>query len=54
MSASPVISYERLLARASKVHDSKSEVIIIALAYYLGCTEDVPLSEIVADLEAKV
>jgi predicted DNA-binding protein len=46
--------YEKLLARASKVHASKSEVVISALAHYLGCTEDVPLSERVADLEAKV
>lgn len=46
--------YERLLAHASKVHVSKSEVVISALAHYLGCTEDVPLSQKVADLESKV
>jgi len=46
--------YERLLAHASKVHASRSEVVISALAHYLGCTEDVPLSERLADLEAKV
>jgi len=45
--------YERLLAHASKVHASKSEVVISALAHYLGCTDDVPLSQKVADLEAK-
>jgi metal-responsive CopG/Arc/MetJ family transcriptional regulator len=46
--------YEKLLAHASKVHASKSEVVITALANYLGCTEDVPLSARLADLEAKV
>ena len=46
--------YEKLLAHTSKVDVSKSEVIISALAQYLGCTEDIPLSQRVADLEAKV
>jgi len=46
--------YEKLLAHTSKVHVSKSEVVISALANYLGCTEDVPLNQKVADLEAKV
>jgi metal-responsive CopG/Arc/MetJ family transcriptional regulator len=46
--------YEKLLAHANKVRVSKSEVVISALANYLGCTENVPLSERVADMEAKV
>ena len=46
--------YEKLLVHTSKVHASKSEVIISALAHYLESTEDLPLSERVADLEAKV
>ena len=46
--------YEKLLAHTSKVDVSKSEVIISALAQYLGSTEDIPLSQRVADLEAKV
>jgi metal-responsive CopG/Arc/MetJ family transcriptional regulator len=46
--------YERLLAHTSKVKVSRSEVVISALANYLGATEDVPLSQKVADLEAKV
>jgi len=46
--------YERLLAHASKVHASKSEVVISALANYLGCTEDVPLSQKVANLEKRI
>jgi len=46
--------YERLMAHTSKVYVSKSEVVISALANYLGCTEDIPLSQKVADLKAKV
>ena len=46
--------YEKILDRTSKAHVSKSEVVITALANYLGCSEDVPLSQKVADLEAKV
>jgi hypothetical protein len=33
---------------------SKTEVVVNALASYLGCTEEVPLNERVASLEAKV
>ncbi|MGK7886832.1 MAG: hypothetical protein AB4057_19670 [Crocosphaera sp.] len=33
---------------------SKSEVVISALANYLECTEDIPISQRVADLESKV
>ena len=46
--------YEKLMAHANKVHVSKSEVVISALAHYLKSTEDIPLSERVANLEAKV
>ena len=46
--------YEKLMAHANKVHVSKSEVVISALAHYLKSAEDIPLSERVADLEAKV
>ena len=46
--------YEKLMAHAQKVHVSKSEVVISALAHYLESTEDIPLNERVADLEAKV
>jgi hypothetical protein len=42
------------MAHTSKVYVSKSEVVISALANYLGCTEDIPLSQKVADLKAKV
>jgi hypothetical protein len=46
--------YDKLLAHTSKVHISKSDVVISALAYYLGSTENLPLSQRVADLEAQV
>jgi predicted DNA-binding protein len=46
--------YEKLLAHANQVHASKSEVVISALAHYLGSTEDVPLSKRVTEIEAKV
>jgi predicted DNA-binding protein len=46
--------YEKLMVHANKVHVSKSEVVISALAHYLESTEDIPLSKRVADLEAKV
>ncbi len=46
--------YDKLMAHANKVNVSKSEVVISALAHYLESTEDIPLSERVASLEAKV
>ena len=46
--------YEKLLAHTSKVHTSKSEVIISALAQYLESTEDIPLSQRVAQVEKKL
>ncbi len=46
--------YEKLMVHANKVQVSKSEVIISALAHYLESTKDIPLSERLADLEAKV
>jgi hypothetical protein len=46
--------YDKLLAHTSKAHSSKSDVLISALASYLGATEDLPLSQRVADLEAQV
>ncbi len=46
--------YEKLLAHTSKVHVSKSEVIISALAQYLESTEDIPLSQRMAKVEKKL
>ena len=33
---------------------SKTDVVVSAIAQYLGCAESVPLSQRVAELEAKV
>jgi metal-responsive CopG/Arc/MetJ family transcriptional regulator len=46
--------YEKLMAHTSKVRVSKSEVIISALAQYLESTEDIPLSQRVAEVEKKL
>ena len=46
--------YEKLLAHTSRVNASKSEVIISALAHYLESTEDIPLSQRVAEVERKL
>ncbi len=45
---------QRLTAFMEQTSMSKTEVVINALASYLGCTEEVPLNERVASLEAKV
>ena len=46
--------HEKLLAHTSKVDVSKSEVIISALAQYLGCTEDIPLIPAIAPYELEM
>ena len=46
--------HEKLVFRAAKVHASKSQVIVSALANYLHSAEDVPLSLKVADLETRI
>ena len=43
--------YQKLINHAHKIHTSKSEVIISALASYLNSVEEIPLSIKVADLE---
>lgn len=45
---------QRLTAFMAQTGMSKTEVVVNALASYLGCTEEVPLNERVASLEAKV
>ncbi len=45
---------QRLTAFMEQTSMSKTEVVVSALASYLGCTEEVPLNERVASLEAKV
>jgi hypothetical protein len=45
---------QRLTTFMEQTGMSKTEVVVSALASYLGCTEEVPLIERVASLEAKV
>ncbi len=45
---------QRLTAFMAQTGISKTEVVINALASYMGCIEEVPLNERVASLEAKV
>ena len=37
-----------------QVGTSKTDVVVSAIAQYLGCSDSVPLSQRVAELEAKV
>ncbi|MEM8612491.1 MAG: ribbon-helix-helix protein, CopG family [Cyanobacteria bacterium P01_H01_bin.105] len=46
--------HKELENHAAKMEASKSEIIINALARYLECTEDIPLNQRVAALEAQV
>ncbi len=46
--------HKKLTVHAAKADISKSEVIISALAHYLSCTEDIPLSQRVAAIEARL
>ena len=45
---------QRLTAFMEQTGMSKTEAVTNALASYLGCTEEVPLNERVASLEAKL
>ena len=46
--------HDKLASHAEKADASKSEVILCALAQYLGCAEDVPLSQRVAKVEKRL
>ncbi len=45
---------ERLTSFRSQTGMSKTEVVINALASYMGCAEEISLTERMASLEAKV
>jgi hypothetical protein len=45
---------QRLTTFMAQTGMSKTEVVVSALASYLGCTEEVPLIERVTSLEAKL
>ncbi len=46
--------HQKLEAHATVTESFKSEVIISALAHYLDCTEDIPLTQRVTDVEQKL
>jgi predicted DNA-binding protein len=45
---------EELNSYVKRTHASKTEIVIGVLVRYLDCAEDLPLSQRVAELEAKV
>ncbi|MBD2607070.1 ribbon-helix-helix protein, CopG family [Scytonema hofmannii FACHB-248] len=45
---------EELNSHVERTGTSKTDVIVSAIATYLGCGSDVPLSQRVAELETKV
>lgn len=45
---------QRLTDYIERTGLSKTEVVINALASYMGCSEEIPLNERVASLEAKM
>ena len=45
---------EELNNYVERTGTSKTDLIVSAIATYLGCAEDVPLSQRVAELETKV
>jgi len=45
---------EKLNEYVERTGTSKTEVVVGALAEYLGCAEDIPISQRVAALESKV
>lgn len=46
--------HEKLVASAKQADTSKSEIILCALAQYLGDTEDIPITQRVAKLEQRM
>jgi hypothetical protein len=51
---SPSNLKERLTSFISQMGMSKTEVVINALASYMGCDEEIALTEEIANLDAKV
>lgn len=50
----PTNLHKRLESYIAETHSTKTEVILNALAQYIGASEEVPLSQRVAALEAQV
>ncbi|MEH2336176.1 DNA-binding domain-containing protein [Nostoc sp.] len=49
----PPYLLEKLNNYAQQTGTSKTEVVVSALAHYLGCVENLPLNQRVAELEAR-
>ena len=49
----PPSLFEQLNEYVEKTGTSKTDVVINAIAEYLGCTENMPLSQRIAELEQK-
>ena len=45
---------EKLNSYVEKIDMSKTEVVVSAIAKYLDCSEDVPLSQRIAEIERRV
>ncbi len=50
----PPSIFEQLNNYVEKTGTSKTDVVVSAIAQYLGCAENVPLIQRVAELEVKV
>ncbi len=50
----PPTLLEKLNSYVEKTGTSKTEVVVGALAQYLGCAEDVPLSQRMAEVERRL
>ncbi len=50
----PLTLYDKLSEYVNRVGATKSEILIGALAQYLGTTEDLPLSQRIMELEQRM
>lgn len=50
----PIELDERLNAYVKQTGSTKTKIMLDALAYYLGCTDDVPLNRRVLELEERM
>ncbi|MEG4286338.1 hypothetical protein QUB68_24725 [Microcoleus sp. A006_D1] len=50
----PPTLYDKLSEYVNRVGATKSEILIAALAQYLGATEDLPLSQRIMELEQRM
>jgi len=50
----PPTLYDKLSEYVNRVDATKSEILIAALAQYLGATEDLPLSQRIMELEQRM